>query len=125
MQPPVEIGLLPVSHSRAFGAYCSGKVLILYGEVLSDASQRIMCPADQESQASQLLMDYAQRTLAPGWGDKLESLLAVFGITKERYASLIASDCNCAARQNALNQFGRKVQGIFARIRRTVTGETG
>jgi hypothetical protein len=35
--------------------------------------------------------------------------LSVVGITKERLAVILGGDCGCAARQQALNELGRKI----------------
>jgi hypothetical protein len=51
-----------------------------------------------------------------GLGDMVSDFLSVFGITKRRVNSAAiavgVSDCGCAARQQAMNEWGKKNLGI-------------
>lgn len=49
---------------------------------------------------------------APGLGDYVANALSAVGITKERVSAAVGGDCGCAARQQAMNEWGRKNLGI-------------
>lgn len=42
----------------------------------------------------------------PGLGDRVESVLTAFGITKERVERWVGQPCGCAERQQKLNRLG-------------------
>jgi len=44
-----------------------------------------------------------------GLGDMVASGLSAIGITKERVSAVVGRDCGCPQRQEALNEFGRKI----------------
>jgi len=44
-----------------------------------------------------------------GLGDMVAAGLSAVGITKERVSNLVGGDCGCAERQEALNEFGRRL----------------
>lgn len=48
----------------------------------------------------------------PGLGDMVASGLSAIGITKERVSKAVGGDCGCAARQQAMNEWGKKNLGI-------------
>lgn len=47
-----------------------------------------------------------------GLGDMVAGWLSSFGITKERVSKAVGGDCGCAARQQSMNEWGRKHLGI-------------
>lgn len=47
-----------------------------------------------------------------GLGDIVAAGLSAIGITKERVSAAVGGDCGCAARQQALNEWGKKNLGI-------------
>jgi hypothetical protein len=48
----------------------------------------------------------------PGLGDMVASSLAAVGITKDLVSKAVGGDCGCAARQQAMNEWGKKNLGI-------------
>lgn len=44
-----------------------------------------------------------------GLGDMVAAGLSAIGITKERVSAIAGGDCGCQKRQEALNEFGRKI----------------
>lgn len=47
-----------------------------------------------------------------GLGDMVAAGLSAIGITKERVSKAVGGDCGCAARQQAMNEWGKKHLGI-------------
>ena len=45
----------------------------------------------------------------PGLGDMVAAGLAAVGITKERVSAVLGRDCGCPKRQQALNEFGKRL----------------
>ena len=45
----------------------------------------------------------------PGLGDMVAAGLSAIGITKERVEAVVGGDCGCSARQQTLNELGRKI----------------
>lgn len=45
----------------------------------------------------------------PGLGDMVAAGLSAIGITKERVSAVVGGDCGCGARQQKLNELGRKI----------------
>jgi hypothetical protein len=52
---------------------------------------------------------YPRRNCHPGLGDMVAAGLSAVGITKKRVSNLVGGDCGCAERQEALNEFGRRL----------------
>lgn len=48
----------------------------------------------------------------PGLGDMVAAGLSAIGITKERVSKAIGKPCGCGARQQAMNEWGKKHLGI-------------
>ena len=48
----------------------------------------------------------------PGLGDMVAAGLSAIGITKERVSKTIGKPCGCGARQQAMNEWGKKHLGI-------------
>jgi hypothetical protein len=48
-------------------------------------------------------------TVPFGLGDMVAAGLSAIGITKERVSAVVGGDCGCGARQQKLNELGRKI----------------
>lgn len=101
----------------------SENVCVACGFIRRNASHRSICVPPQRHHKVQVIVpppsmadipsvtEIAESS-APGLGDYVANALSAIGITKERVSAAVGGDCGCAARQQAMNEWGRKNLGI-------------